>query len=423
MEEESGRKSRRLQGLPPEYGRYIPPPRKNRKITMPDGSTETKPEIGSRLYQQIRQPSSFAGEAGQDPTKWLKEYERVAKFNRWDDMECLANAYFFLDGTSKQWFENNEDELCSWEKFQEGLKQAFGDTRHHVQQAEALLKCRAQKQGESTQSYIQNVLALCHQVNSRMEEKEKVSHLMKGVAEEVYAALLAKDIATADDFIKQCQHIEDQHKRRVAQRKYQRLPNVVSMAPIDENADLASMIRQIVQEEVQKLTRNLQDQQPQYQSLENVIREEVESVLASVSRTPQPSTWNQKRQYAYQPNNVRRPERTIEPATRKTDLWRTEDNRPVCFHCGRPGHVVRYCRERRSVFDTYRNERGNNFRRQPTPTPSADSYQRPTDDYLRPNTRTSSPLTNRGRSPTRRFRSPSPYRTSSRSPSRRVEEN
>ncbi|GFU30024.1 hypothetical protein TNCV_4716801 [Trichonephila clavipes] len=31
--------------------------------------------------------------------------------------------------------------------------------------------------------------------------------------------------------------------------------------------------------------------------------------------------------------------------------WRTADNRPVCFHCGRPGHVMRYCRERKAVFE------------------------------------------------------------------------
>ncbi|GFV75752.1 transposable element Tcb2 transposase [Trichonephila clavipes] len=51
--------------------------------------------------------------AWEDPLKWLKEYDRVANFNKWDDMMCLANVYFFLDGTARQWYVNNEDALDS----------------------------------------------------------------------------------------------------------------------------------------------------------------------------------------------------------------------------------------------------------------------------------------------------------------------
>ncbi|GBN89725.1 hypothetical protein AVEN_35380-1 [Araneus ventricosus] len=48
----------------------------------------------------------------------------------------------------------------------------------------------------------------------------------------------------------------------------------------------------------------------------------------------------------------------IPPAQpRKTDIWRTADNSPVCFHCGLPGHVVRYCRQREAAFDSYRARR------------------------------------------------------------------
>ncbi|GFU15286.1 CCHC-type domain-containing protein [Trichonephila clavipes] len=55
----------------------------------------------------------------------------------------------------------------------------------------------------------------------------------------------------------------------------------------------------------------------------------------------------------------RAPVQNSHPEPRKTDVWRTADNRPVCFHCGRPGHVMRYCRERKAVFDSSRNRRRN----------------------------------------------------------------
>ncbi|GBM24334.1 hypothetical protein AVEN_202321-1 [Araneus ventricosus] len=35
---------------------------------------------------------------------------------------------------------------------------------------------------------------------------------------------------------------------------------------------------------------------------------------------------------------------------RKTDLWRNDSNVPLYYHCGRPGHVLMHCRERRQIF-------------------------------------------------------------------------
>ncbi|GFW51615.1 CCHC-type domain-containing protein [Trichonephila clavipes] len=82
----------------------------------------------------MEEPSTFRGAPGEDPLKWLKEYDRVANFNKWDDMMCLANVYFFLDGTARQWYVNNEDTLDSWES---GL---FGDRQRYTRRAEEQLK-------------------------------------------------------------------------------------------------------------------------------------------------------------------------------------------------------------------------------------------------------------------------------------------
>ncbi|GFU01219.1 uncharacterized protein TNCV_5123791 [Trichonephila clavipes] len=69
----------------------------------------------------MEEPIDLPRSAWEDPLKWLKEYDRVANFNKWDDMMCLANVYFFLDGTARQWYVNNEDALDSWEAFKNGL--------------------------------------------------------------------------------------------------------------------------------------------------------------------------------------------------------------------------------------------------------------------------------------------------------------
>ncbi|GFX66005.1 retrotrans_gag domain-containing protein [Trichonephila clavipes] len=104
---------------------------------------EAKPAVVTPSLQQWRSPSTFRGAPGEDPLKWLKEYDRVANFNKWDDMMCLANVYFFLDGTARQWYVNNEDALDSWEAFKNGLSGIFGDRQKYTRRAEEQLKCRA----------------------------------------------------------------------------------------------------------------------------------------------------------------------------------------------------------------------------------------------------------------------------------------
>ncbi|GFV30240.1 CCHC-type domain-containing protein [Trichonephila clavipes] len=367
---------------------------------------EAKPAVVTPSLQQWRSPSTFRGAPGEDPLKWLKEYDRVANFNKWDDMMCLANVYFFLDGTARQWYVNNEDALDSWEAFKNGLSGLFGDRQKYTRRAEEQLKCRAQRSGESTQSYIQGVLGLCQEVNPLMKEDEKVSHLMKGVAEDIYQALLTREINDTASFIKWCNYIEDMKQKRVGRPKFERLPNIVPVASLTDETDLVSLIRTIVREEVHRLVNQTQeylDSDPQ--SLEEIVQDEVERVLAPVSTKP--TETRPRPTYAAVTRKYRAPVQKFPPQPRKTDVWRTADNRPVCFHCGRPGHVMRYCRERKAVFDNSRNRR-RNFDDVGTE-----------EEIRRPNSsRRFTPSPTRGRSPIRRYRSPSPYRRSSQSPGR-----
>ncbi|UYV81352.1 hypothetical protein LAZ67_20000902, partial [Cordylochernes scorpioides] len=230
----------------------------------------------------VRNPSMFSGEISEDPQAWLKGYERVARHNHWDDSLSLANVYFYLHGTAQRWYENNEENIPSWEIFKDQLGSVFGKKDNLRRQAEQKLKVRAQTRGETTEFYIQDVLRLCREVDAQMPEEEKLSHLMKGVAEEVYRYLLPRDIATTDQFIAECRRVVALQGRRVTASKFERLPNVTSLGDLGDVTDLQSLIRQIVREEVQRALAPPREE-PRISSLEEIVKEEVDKVLAPMS--------------------------------------------------------------------------------------------------------------------------------------------
>ncbi|GFY70983.1 hypothetical protein TNIN_221821 [Trichonephila inaurata madagascariensis] len=68
------KRSCRLQGLSPEFGLFVSPTMgKSPKDMLQDSECQTFPIFP--LVQPVRAPSIFHGKAGDDPSKWLKEYE------------------------------------------------------------------------------------------------------------------------------------------------------------------------------------------------------------------------------------------------------------------------------------------------------------------------------------------------------------
>ncbi|GFY75245.1 CCHC-type domain-containing protein [Trichonephila inaurata madagascariensis] len=146
-------------------------------------------------------------------------------------------------------------------------------------------------------------------------------------------------------------------------------------------------------------------------NLESIIRE-VRNNLTPLSREkPEPSPYRTKRtgESSWRPRSRHRQENkpTQQDTGRKTDLWRTSDNVPICFHCGRLGHVIRYCRDRRRVFSAAR-QRSQLDQSEYWESGSVSDYGRdPESNYQR--YRSNSPYPSRN-----------PQRSQSRSPSRRL---
>lgn len=102
--------------------------------------------------------------------------------------------------------------------------------------------------------YIEEILKLCKIVNTQMLEEDRVGHLLKGIAEDVYNFLIGREhVDSVSDVVRHCRTFETLKTRRIAP-KFGRLANVTTVASVDErpSADLSSTIRQIVREELQR---------------------------------------------------------------------------------------------------------------------------------------------------------------------------
>ncbi|UYV71667.1 K02A2.6-like [Cordylochernes scorpioides] len=314
------------------------PFRKKRKIDSVEQGEKTMnikkeatTQVGSFFVQHLpRNPSMFSGEGVEDPRSWLKGYERVAKHNQWDETLCLANVYFYLTGTALKWYENNEESIQTWTEFMSKLENVFGKNESSRLRAEKILKTRAQLKGESTEYYIQDVLRLCKEVDPQMNEEDKISHLMKGVAEELYQALLPRDVHNTEQFVTECRRIESLHCKRVTPTKYERLPNVASLSDHDDRADLSSMIRQIVREEVQRALGSTREE-PKISTIEDMVKEEIGRTLAPISKPRRSSPQKERPREFYNNRYVAQTIRPQQPkqvnGRRDTNEWRTTEGK------------------------------------------------------------------------------------------------
>ncbi|KAH9382487.1 hypothetical protein HPB48_010927 [Haemaphysalis longicornis] len=88
----------------------------------------------------------------------------------------------------------------------------------------------------------------------RCQIEDKVGHLLKGIAEDVYNYLITKEnLASALDVIRHCRAFETLKMRRITP-KFGRLANVTTVASVDVGSspseDIASVVRRIIREEL-----------------------------------------------------------------------------------------------------------------------------------------------------------------------------
>lgn len=393
-----------------------------------------------------RDPHVFSGISTDDADDWLKHYERVSQHNFWDDTIKLANVVFFLNATALRWFDNHETELTSWDAFKAEFGNVFGKPDCRKQQASEQLAHRFQAQTESTTSYIEDVLRLCRRVDATMSEADKLRHLFKGIAHSLFTVIARTPPTTVQEFTEECKRFEDLQSRRITHTSFDRLPEVMPSA--STNGDAHASFRDVIRSEFRLFLARLMPQLPDHATTV-AVQEEMHLVLnslasATIPNTPipppcpavpavcpplqhdtSPNLWtypsptptyptvcpiqdDRPREYReFRPTQTH-PNTQFFASRRRTDVWRTHDQRPICFYCHSPGHILRYC-NRRIADGAYHRASSAQDRYTDVPAATRSFENRRSFDH------TSAPI-RRSRSPSpypRRLRSVSPLVTSS----------
>lgn len=198
---------------------------------------------------------------------------------------------------------------------------------------------------------------------------------MRGVKEQLFAGLVRNPPSTVAEFLHEATTMERMLRQRSSQ--YERPSNLSSVSSslatpdVTSARELTELVRSIVREELQKL--HAASPPPHVAALTDVVREEVRHLVqplvapppaeaplltyAEALRTPAPAVGYPSRLPTQQttpfyssPPHYENPRLNV----RKSSVWRAPDNRPLCYHCGEPGHVYRECTYRHMGLPGFR---------------------------------------------------------------------
>ncbi|UYV76748.1 K02A2.6-like [Cordylochernes scorpioides] len=98
------------------------------ELQQGDGVRIIDQRVEGKVLHKSQEPRSYWVQTpqGKNSQKWIKMFEKVAKYNKWDETQSLANVVFYLEGTAAQWFDNNEDIIISWTQFKKNFCEVFG---------------------------------------------------------------------------------------------------------------------------------------------------------------------------------------------------------------------------------------------------------------------------------------------------------
>ncbi|UYV60444.1 hypothetical protein LAZ67_1001171, partial [Cordylochernes scorpioides] len=268
----------------------------------------------------------------EDPRPWIESLEEIGFLYHWAGYIIARYAAMNMTGSAKTWLNLHNASFTSWENIKIRLIQDFSLDANKEKLRMKLN--RMQHWNEPAIRFAEDILVLCNKVDPAMEEETKIEHVIGGLKKEYSFALYLNPPKTTDDLLVVCKKMdsfEKKHRERVEKSR-----NLYNGPRYSRPQQQSRYVPPTAARNYQTTSR------PQAPVSNNYKNDSPPTPRQYRNNFPQPSTPRRP----YNPNFVPKPnlQRNTYNKSQEVSKNRTEDGRPICFKCNKPGHVARYCR-------------------------------------------------------------------------------
>ncbi|UYV63270.1 K02A2.6-like, partial [Cordylochernes scorpioides] len=268
----------------------------------------------------------------EDPRPWIESLEEIGFLYHWADYIISRYAAMNMTGSAKTWLNLHKASFTSWENIKIRLIQDFS---LDANKEELRMKLnRMQHWNEPAIRFAEDILVLCNKVDPAMEEETKIEHVIGGLKKEYSFALYLNPPKTTDDLLVVCKKMDSFEKKY--RERVEKSRNLYNGPRYSRPQQQSRYVPPTAARNYQTTSR------PQAPVSNNYKNDSHPTPRQYRNNFPQPSTPRRP----YNPNFVPKPNlhRNTYNKSQEVSKNRTEDGRPICFKCNKPGHVARYCR-------------------------------------------------------------------------------
>ncbi|UYV80953.1 K02A2.6-like, partial [Cordylochernes scorpioides] len=268
----------------------------------------------------------------EDPRPWIESLEEIGFLYHWADYIISRYAAMNMTGSAKTWLNLHKASFTSWENIKIRLIQDFS---LDANKEELRMKLnRMQHWNEPAIRFAEDILVLCNKVDPVMEEETKIEHVIGGLKKEYSFALYLNPPKTTDDLLVVCKKMDSFEKKY--RERVEKSRNLYNGPRYSRPQQQSRYVPPTAARNYQTTSR------PQAPVSNNYKNDSHPTPRQYRNNFPQPSTPRRP----YNPNFVPKPnlQRNTYNKSQEVSKNRTEDGRPICFKCNKPGHVARYCR-------------------------------------------------------------------------------